>query len=154
MRSLLTLSFLSALFFAVGCGSSDSGSTGAGGTTASGTTPCGSGTCPAGQFCSSASGAPGGNCQNGCTSDQNCTSGSVCQNIDTVLKVGTCSQTMQMTTKHCPGFITKCNACGGGSACTRMACDMFSAACVKCIAGGNCGASSTELLKTCGCTTN
>jgi len=111
-----------------------------------GSTSCGSNTCPAGQYCAQ---AQTGSCTPGCTSDQNCASGSKCTNIDDVIKVGTCSETQ--APKDCAGFLKKCQACGGGTACTQSLCDRFSSACVSCVAQSNCGQSGAQLLQTCGC---
>lgn len=116
-----------------------------------GMTQCGSVVCQAGQYCNGA-----GSCFNGCTSDANCLEGRVCKDISPVTKEGTCSEsttkptpTTPPATKDCAGFIKKCNACGGGDNCTQAACDMFSSACVSCLADTNCTDESP--FEKCGC---
>ncbi len=59
------------------------------GTLAPGFTTCGNNTCQPGQYCFDQS---FGQCVNGCTSDANCETGHVCQDISDVTGEGTCSE--------------------------------------------------------------
>ncbi len=68
------------LTFAPACGSGD---------LESGYTECGSETCQPGQYCFD---QLTGFCDNGCTSNANCQEGHACENIDSVLGTGTCTE--------------------------------------------------------------
>jgi hypothetical protein len=139
-----TLIAVLALGLGIGCSSGDddddddhngsggtAGTKGGGGTgNDTGTELCGTDKCPAGQYC-----VNGVTCTPGCTSDDDCASNQVCGSIDDVSHVGTCEK---VATKDCPGYLTKCDACGGGDLCTQKVCDAYSLECVNCIAASNC----------------
>jgi hypothetical protein len=114
-------------------GGGGSGGSGAGGTGGSGAPICGDSKCPAGQYC-----VAGVSCMPGCTADENCADDQRCGNIDDVSHVGTCED---IPMKDCPGYLEKCDACGGGELCTQQVCDAFSLDCINCVAESSCSES-------------
>jgi hypothetical protein len=118
-----------------GGSSGNNTSTSSGGS--NGTTPCGAvdgspKQCIAGQYCKDETLSI---CDNGCLSNSNCASDQQCMK-DSGANVGSCQGT---ATKDCATFITKCQACQGGSSCTQAFCDAASAECITCVNNSNCG---------------
>ena len=113
-----------------GSAGSSAMSGGTGATAGTGQDLCGTASCPPGQFC-----VNGVACTPGCLTDGDCAEGQDCEDIDDVTHIGTCRD---RPVKDCPGYLTKCEACGGGELCTQQVCDGLSDDCVNCVAEASC----------------